>query len=82
LIYTTTEKIIKENDVKTIRRENGIATFDYNPTVSVKVYYDDEYSLSVRMEMYRSMGVAAVGFWRLGYETPAVWSYLKLVPSP
>ena len=78
LIYTTTERIIKENDVKTIRRENGIATFDYNPTISVKVYYDDEYSLSVRMEMYRSIGVTAIGFWRLGYETPAVWPLLKL----
>jgi len=77
-IYTTIERVIKENDVKTIRRENGIPAFDYNPTISVKVYYEDEFSLSARMEMYRSMGVTAIGFWRLGQETPAVWPYLKL----
>ena len=77
-IYTSIERVIKENNVKTIRRENGIPAFDYNATISVKVYYDDEYSLSARMEMYRTMGVNAIGFWRLGQETPAVWSYLKL----
>jgi len=77
-IYTTIERIIKENNVKTIRRENGIPVFDYDATVSVKVYYEDEYSLSARMEMYRNMGVAAIGFWRLGQETPAVWPLIKL----
>jgi spore germination protein len=77
-IYTSVERVIKENNVKDIRRENGIPAFDYNATVSVKVYYEDEYSLSARMEMYRSMGVAAIGFWRLGQETSAVWPHLKL----
>jgi len=77
-IYTGVERIIKENNVKDIRRENGIPAFDYNATVSVKVYFEDEYSLSARMEMYRSMGVAAIGFWRLGQETSAVWPLLQL----
>ena len=77
-IFTTVERIIKENNVKTIRRENGIPAFDYNATISVKVYYEDEYSLSARMEMYRTMGVTAIGFWRLGQETLAVWPHLKL----
>jgi spore germination protein YaaH len=30
------------------------------------------------MEMYRSMGVAAIGFWRLGQETPSAWNHIKL----
>jgi hypothetical protein len=77
-IYTSIERVIKENNVKDIRHENGIPAFDYNASVSVKVYYEDEYSLSARMEMYRSMGVNAIGFWRLGQETPAVWPLIKL----
>jgi len=77
-VYTSIERIIKENNVKNIRHENGIPAFDYTATVSVKVYYEDEYSLSARMEMYKSLGVPAIGFWRLGQETPAVWSILKL----
>jgi len=77
-VYTGIERVINENNVKEIRRENGIPTFDYQTPISVKVYYDDEYSLSARMEMYRTMGVASIGFWRLGQETPAVWKQIKL----
>jgi len=77
-VYTGIERIINENNVAEIRRENGIPVFEYKIPVSVKVYYDDEYSLSARMEMYREMGIASIGFWRLGQETPAVWPYIKL----
>jgi spore germination protein YaaH len=77
-VYTGIERVINENNVKEIRRENGIPTFDYKIPVSVKVYYDDEYSLSARMEMYRAMGITSIGFWRLGQETPAVWKQIKL----
>jgi len=77
-VYTGIERIIKENNVTEIRRENGIPAFNYEVPVSVKVYYEDEYSLSVRMEMYRSMGITAIGFWRLGQETPAVWNLVQL----
>jgi len=78
LIYTTTEGIIEEHDVTEIGYENGIPTFVYNRNVSIKVYYEDEYSLSARMQMYKSMNVRSVGFWRLGQETPNVWNILKL----
>lgn len=78
LIYSTTEKLIEEQKITNIRRENSIPAFDYNVNVSVKLYYDDEYSLSARMEMYKAMGVRAIGFWRLGQETPKVWNILKL----
>nr|AGS52982.1 glycoside hydrolase, family 18 [uncultured bacterium contig00030] len=78
LIYSTTENLINENNVTEIRRENGIPVFEYDKNVSVKVYYEDAYSLSARMEMYKSMGVSSIGFWRLGQETPDVWDYIKL----
>ena len=78
LIYTTTESLLKEMEVKDKKRENGIPVFDYNVNVSVKVYYEDEYSLSARMEMYKSMNIASIGFWRLGQETPEAWKIIKL----
>ncbi|GHU01262.1 hypothetical protein FACS1894147_00770 [Spirochaetia bacterium] len=77
-IYPTIERIQKENGVTEIRRVNGIPTFDYEVPVSVKVYYEDEYSLGARLDMYRSLGVDSVGFWRLGQETRAVWGLLKI----
>jgi len=78
LIYKTTEKLIDTNNVKEIKRENGIPTFDYTPNVAVKVYYEDEYSISARMEMYKSMKINAVGFWRIGQEPPKVWEFIQI----
>jgi GH18 family chitinase len=78
LIYTTTERLIDTHNVEVIKRENGIPTFDYNANVSVKVYYEDEYSVSARLEMYKSMNISAVGFWRIGQETPKVWEFIQI----
>jgi spore germination protein YaaH len=77
-VYSGIERIINENNVKEIKRENGIPTFEYKIPVSVKVYYDDEYSLSSRLEMYRAIGAAKIGFWRLGQETQAIWNYIEI----
>jgi spore germination protein YaaH len=78
LIFTTTERLINTHNVKDVKYDNGIPTFEYSPDVKVKVFYEDEYSVSARLEMYKSMGVNAVGFWRIGQETPKVWNLLKI----
>jgi len=78
LIYSTIASIVKEYEVSDMQRENGIPVFKYVIPVSTTVYYEDAYSLSVRMEMYKAQGVNAIGFWRLGQETPAVWRILVL----
>ncbi|MCL2196983.1 MAG: glycosyl hydrolase family 18 protein [Treponema sp.] len=78
LVFSTTQKLIQTYHVKDIKYDNGIPTFDYSPNVSVKVYYEDEYSISARMELYKSMNVKAVGFWRIGQETSKVWEILKV----
>ncbi|MDR2371510.1 MAG: glycoside hydrolase [Treponema sp.] len=77
-LYSGIENIRKENSVTKIRRENGVPAFDYDVTVSVKVYYEDDYSLSARMEMYRSMGVQSVGFWRIGQEIPSILDLIQV----
>jgi spore germination protein YaaH len=77
-LYSGIETVQSENGVSEIFRENGIPTFNYDVTVSVKVYYEDDYSLSARMEMYRGMGVRAIGFWRIGQEIPTVWSLIRV----
>jgi spore germination protein YaaH len=78
LIYDTIQKVARENNVTEIERKDGIPTFRYDATISVTVFFEDEYSLAVRMDMYRNMGVAAIGFWRVGQETQLVWNRLKL----
>jgi spore germination protein YaaH len=75
------ERIIREQGVKDVNRENGIPTFKYNTSLLVTVYYEDAYSLSTRLEMYKKMGVSAAGFWRLGQESRAFWSVIGLEKS-
>ena len=77
-IHSGIEELMREQNINEIRRENGIPNFKYEMPMSVTVYYEDEYSLSARLEMYKRMGINAVGFWRLGQETPAFWPLIKL----
>ena len=77
-IYSGIQNIINDEGITEINRLNGIPTFRYDTEVSMTVFYEDEQSLALRMDMYRSMGVEAVGFWRFGQETPAFWQYIEL----
>ncbi|MDR0878439.1 MAG: glycoside hydrolase [Treponema sp.] len=77
-LYSGIETILNDHKDISIRRDKGIPTFTYEETIAVTVYYEDDYSLSARMEMYRNMGVTAIGFWRLGQETRAVWDILQV----
>jgi spore germination protein YaaH len=76
--FSGIERIKRENGVREIRREGGIPTFTYEIPITVTVYYEDAYSLSTRLDLYRSMGVRSAGFWSLGQETPAIWSLITL----
>ena len=71
-------RLHREHDSPEISRRDGVPTFVYNTSLTVTVFFDDAYSLSSRMEMYRNMGVRSVGFWCLGQETPEIWSLLRL----
>jgi spore germination protein YaaH len=77
-IHSGIENIKQEQNITEIQRVYGVPTFTYETPVFMTVFYEDEYSLSVRLEMYRNMGVNAVGFWRLGQETPAFWPQIRL----
>jgi spore germination protein YaaH len=68
------ERIRGENAVAEAERKNGVPTFSYETAITVTVYYEDIYSIALKSAMYRDMGVAAVGFWRLGQEDPRVWN--------
>jgi spore germination protein YaaH len=72
------ERIKRENNVDGIIRSDGIPMFTYEVPVTITVFYEDEYSLSTRLDMYRNMGVQSVGFWALGQETPLIWELLRL----
>ncbi|QQO08467.1 glycosyl hydrolase family 18 protein [Breznakiella homolactica] len=76
--FSGIERIKEENNVTDVSREDGIPTFTYEIPVTVTVYYEDDHSLSRRMEMYKGMGVQSIGFWSLGQESPTLWNILNL----
>jgi hypothetical protein len=78
--YPQIESLLSENGVREIRRDGEIPNFEYETSVVVKGYYEDAASLAARLSLYRGMDVRAVGFWRLGQESPAVWDALRLSP--
>ena len=77
-IYTGIRDIKREQNITEINRLYGVPNFQYDTNLTVTVFYEDEYSLSTRLEMYRRMGVNSVGFWRLGQETPAFWPVIGI----
>jgi hypothetical protein len=81
LVASTTAQLLEENEIMAIERENGIPKFSYDVNVTVTVYFEDAYSISTRMEMYREMQIDKVGFWRIGQEDPRVWDFIKLTPE-
>ena len=77
-IYSGIEDLKGGNNITEVQRENGIPNFKFQTQLSMTVYYEDEYSLSTRLDMYKRLGVASAGFWRLGQETPAFWPFIEL----
>jgi hypothetical protein len=71
------ERIRGENAVDRVKREKGVPTFSYETAITVTVYYEDIYSLTLKGSIYRDMGIGAVGFWALGQEDPEIWNFFR-----
>jgi spore germination protein YaaH len=78
--YSGIQRIMRENQVTEVNREGSIPTFTYETTIKITVYYEDDYSLSTRLQLYQNMGLKAVGFWSIGQESPTIWNLLELKP--
>ena len=72
------ERIKSEQGITEVNREDSIPTFSYQTVISITVYYEDELSLTDRLQMYLQQGVIRAGFWCLGQEAPGIWPLLKL----
>ena len=77
-IYTSMNRIMKENDAHRIERDNGVAHVSFDAKTHVEAYFDDAYSLVERSKMYQSTGIQKIGFWRIGQEDSDIWNYLKI----
>ncbi|MDR2900451.1 MAG: glycoside hydrolase [Treponema sp.] len=77
-LHSGIERIKEENGVTEVERLDGIPHFTFEVPVTITTYYEDNVSLSTRMEMYKSLGIQSIGFWCLGQESETFWNYLNL----
>jgi spore germination protein len=53
------------------------AHFEYSENVVVKVFFDDERTISEKLNLYRGRGVTSVAFWRIGQGPPGIWNRMR-----
>lgn len=76
--FTGINRIMNENNIHEIERENEIPKFTFTQEVKVTGYFEDTYSLVKRMRMYEEKGIRKIAFWRIGQEDPTFWDWLYL----
>lgn len=64
-----------------LHRTEGIPDFEYEETVKVRVFFDDRESHQARIDLYGTLGLKNLAFWRLGQESPDFWSLIRLAPG-
>ncbi len=76
--FSGVNRIMNENDMHVIEREDGVPHFTFKTEVTVTGYFDDTYSLVERSRMYQSKNIDRIAFWRIGQEDPSFWPWLTV----
>lgn len=71
-------RILRENSVTAVEREEGVPYFRYNTQITVTGWFEDRYSLVEKCRMYKDKKIANVAFWRVGQEDPGFWEWLEI----
>ena len=77
-IFTSMERIMNENNISSVRRDDSIPFFEFDKNIHVTAYYDDAYSLVKRCRMYADNNIDKIGFWRIGQEDVSFWDWLEI----
>ena len=76
--FSSLQQNLIENDVTDVYYENDIPMFKYKTEVEVTGYFNDNYSVLNLCDIYQNAGIDKVGFWRIGFESPDFWDYIKI----
>lgn len=73
------ERIKRENGIKEVKRDKyDTPHFSFKETATITGWYDDIKSLRTKMQMYKDIGIDRIGFWRIGFEEPALWKEIRI----
>lgn len=76
--YPTIQKLIQDKGISTIKIVDGSNYFEYTETIKVHVYFEDYRSVHRRADMYATMRINHISFWRVGQEDNEIWKYLTI----
>ena len=67
-----------QKDKPLVNRTAGqIPFFEIKRTVSGVAYFEDMRSLKEKLTLYKGLGIAGIGFWRVGQGPAALWTVLS-----
>ncbi|MBN1534245.1 MAG: glycoside hydrolase [Spirochaetes bacterium] len=77
LRYSQVKELLQKSGKNpSYQRDKGLF-FEYEDTVKVRVFYDDHRTILEKLKMYRSRGVRAVSFWRIGQGPEKLWRHIS-----
>lgn len=78
LTMKNTKDYISRNQIQTVWDEETCQNYAEweSGDVTYQVWFEDEDSIGVKLNVMQTKNIGGVAVWRLGYETPAVWELI------
>lgn len=76
--FSGANRIMTEHGVENVIYEDDIPTFKYTANVEVTGYFNDIHSVLALCRIYEEFGIRKMGFWRVGFEDPELWNWIKI----
>lgn len=77
--FSGVNRIMTEHGVEKIEYEDDIPKFKYTANVEVTGYFNDIHSVLTLCRLYEGADIHKMGFWRIGFEDPDFWNWIKIV---
>ena len=75
--FSGANRIMTEHGVEKIDYDGEIPKFKYTANVEVTGWFNDVYSVLEFCRLYESFDIHKMGFWRIGFEDPELWNWIK-----
>lgn len=76
--FNGANKIMTEHGVENVDYDSEIPHFKYTANVEVEGWFNDLYSVLHFCRLYESFDIHKMGFWRVGFEDPELWNWIKI----
>jgi spore germination protein len=76
--YRQIDEKLKTPSITQKRNSGKEPYFEYEQSVTVKVFYEDMDSIHAKLRLYKSYGIHGVAFWRIGQGPDELWDTILI----